>query len=161
MAHFTPFRAFLFSFSIILVAGPASAQDPAMRGFADIHNHEFANMAFGGYVVAGKPFGPINVALSEAECRAGHSNLHAFDILGGFLAGYSGPIWYNNDGYPKFSGWPAFFEVSHQKVHEAFLRRAVDGGLRLMVMMAVESPILCEAVKNGGERPTDGTAATR
>ncbi len=133
----------------------SSAQNEALRGFADIHNHEFANMAFGGFVVAGVPFGPLPDSLSEARCRAGHSNLHAMDILGGFLAGYDGPIVYGNDGYPNFNGWPAFFEVSHQKVHEVFLKRAVDGGLRLMVMMAVESPLLCDAVKNGAGR-TDG-----
>jgi microsomal dipeptidase-like Zn-dependent dipeptidase len=131
------------------------AQSGSMRGFADLHNHQFANMYAGGYVLAGKPYGAIQDALSEAQCRADHSNLHAFDILGGFLAGYGGAIWYNNDGFPKFSGWPRIWEVSHQKVHQDFLLRAVQGGLRLIVMMAVESPILCQAVKNGGGH-TDG-----
>lgn len=142
----------VFALSLVFVDG-LSAQ--TMRGFADIHNHQFANMAFGGYVVAGSPYGPIEMALSEASCRAGHSFRHNFDILGGYLAGYGGPIDYGNDGYRAFGGWPRFFEVSHQKVHQDFLRRAVDGGLRLMVMMAVESPILCKGVKNGGGK-TDG-----
>jgi microsomal dipeptidase-like Zn-dependent dipeptidase/uncharacterized protein (AIM24 family) len=145
----------LLSLLLFILPCCTVAQNNDLRGFADMHSHEFANEAFGGYVVTGLPYGPMSDALSEARDRAGHSNLHAFDILGGYLAGYGGAITYPNDGFPNFTGWPSFFEVSHQKVHEEFLKRAVDGGLHLMVMMAVESPLLCDAIVNGGGR-TDG-----
>ena len=134
-------------------------QDPAMRGFADIHVHQFANLAFGGYVVSGDAYGRIEDALSEAKCLAGHSYHHNGDTLGGTLAGYGGAQNYNNDGYKKFTGWPAFFEVSHQKVHQDMLRHAVDGGLRLMVMLAEESPLLCQSVVNGGGRSNSSKCA--
>jgi microsomal dipeptidase-like Zn-dependent dipeptidase len=144
---------------VALTAAELSAQNGTMRGFADIHNHQFANHAFGGFTVAGSPYGEISDSLSPASClrtaQGGHSFGHIWDILGGYFAGYPGAINYPNDGYPTFNGWPAFFEAEHQKVHEDFLRRAVDGGLRLMVMLAVESHKACQAVVNGGGR-TDG-----
>jgi hypothetical protein len=134
-----------------------------MRGFADIHNHQFANHFMGGYVVAGKPYGSVQASLSPSECRldrnGGHSLNHGTDILGGFFAGLSGPAYYGHDGWPQFGGWPAHFEAAHQKVHQDFLRRAVDGGLRLIVMLAVESHKGCQAVANGGGR-TDGRSCT-
>src|SRR4051812_48410989 len=51
-------------------------------------------------------------------------------------------------GWPQFDGWPRWDSMSHQTVHEDWLKRAVDGGLRLMVMLAVNS----EHVANNVER---------
>jgi microsomal dipeptidase-like Zn-dependent dipeptidase len=125
------------------------AQDGSMRGFADIHNHQFANLAFGGKLVTGSPYGALS-DLSAAADLKNHSSGHLSDVMGGYLAGYPGPITYGNDGFPNFGGWPAFFEVSHQKVYQDWLFWAVQGGMRLMVMMAVESPPLCPLIGNNG-----------
>jgi hypothetical protein len=46
-------------------------------------------------------------------------------------------------GYPQFDGWPRWDSVTHQSVYEDWLRRAVDGGLRLMVMLAVNNEYFC------------------
>lgn len=141
--------AALSCFLFVLMAASASAQ-PIIRGFAELHSHEFANFAFGGWAVTGSPYGPASVELSERK-DTHHSWRHLTDVMGGFLAGYSGPINYGNDGAPSYGGWPAFFEVSHQKVHQDFLYRAVRGGLRLMVMYAVDSALLCKSV----DHPSD------
>jgi microsomal dipeptidase-like Zn-dependent dipeptidase len=138
------------------------AQALPVWGFADLHNHQFANLAFGGRMVFGNAYGPLD-QLSAAADRQMHGNLHFWsdpdtfktDVMGGYLVGAGGPLNYANDGFPSFSGWPAFFEVSHQKVHEEWLYRAVQGGMRLMVMMAVEGPPLCEKVDTDGRNCAD------
>jgi microsomal dipeptidase-like Zn-dependent dipeptidase len=123
-----------------------TAQGP-IRGFVDLHSHQFANLAFGGQMVTGAPYGPIEQSLTTDSDRH-HSANHSFDILGGILAGHPWAAFYGNAGYPAFD-WPRFFEVSHQKVHQDWLYRAVQGGLRLMVMYAVESEVLCNSIGHG------------
>src|SRR5262245_44498334 len=98
---------------LAVFAWPASGQT-AIRGFAELHSHQFANLACGGWAVPGSPDGPAAEELSE-EKDSHHSWRHHFDVMGGLLAGYAGPIDYGNDGAPTYGGWPSFFEVSHQK----------------------------------------------
>jgi microsomal dipeptidase-like Zn-dependent dipeptidase len=135
-----------FLFIALALTQSAFGQDPSMRGFADIHVHQFANLAFGGKFVAGHAYEPIDQALSlyADTVESEHSQNHGLDLMGAYVAGYPA-LYYGNDGYPTFNGWPAFFEVSHQHVYQDWLFRAVQGGLRLMVMMAVDSPLLCNS----------------
>lgn len=90
----------------VLIAVQALAQTGTMRGFADIHNHQFMNHALGGYTIAGKAYGPIQDALSESQCRidlnGGHSKDHVLDVIGGYMAGHIGPAVHGNSGYPTF-----------------------------------------------------------
>jgi microsomal dipeptidase-like Zn-dependent dipeptidase len=53
-------------------------------------------------------------------------------------------IYHNEKGYNSFEGWPKWNDFSHQKAHIDFLRRAYEGGMRLMVMLAVENSVLAE-----------------
>ena len=41
-----------------------------------------------------------------------------------------------------FRGWPAFDDLTHMKVHQDWLKRACDGGQRLMVALIVHSELL-------------------
>jgi microsomal dipeptidase-like Zn-dependent dipeptidase len=117
-------------------------------GFADIHNHQFADLAFGGRAIVGRPFGPIDAVLNKEICIINHGENHGLgDFMGGLLATRNViPLIYSNEGYDElspFEKWPAFWEVTHQKIYQSWLQRAVRGGLRLMVVFAVESPVLC------------------
>ena len=49
----------------------------------------------------------------------------------------------------SFENWPSFRDTDHQKAHKDWVKRAVDGGMRLMVMLAIESPSLCRT--GGGD----------
>src|SRR5438552_18958746 len=51
-------------------------------------------------------------------------------------------------GYPAFDGWPRWDSVTHQAVYEDWLHRAVEGGLRLMVMLAINNEYLCGMAKS-------------
>lgn len=48
-------------------------------------------------------------------------------------------------GHNQFDGWPRWNSVSHQMMYHEWLKRAYDGGMRLMVMQAVNSKALCKA----------------
>ena len=50
-------------------------------------------------------------------------------------------------GHPEFNGWPRWDSFTHQSVYEDWLGRAWQGGLRLMVMHAVNSEFLCNLVR--------------
>lgn len=134
----------------------APMAQPRLLGFADIHNHQMANLAFGGQSIVGSAYGPIEDALNPSLDRQYHKPFHVGDILGNALATRRATqFYYSNEGYPDFSGWPNFWEVSHQKVYQDWLYHAVVGGLRLMVMFAEDSPALCKLSNNDGRNCDD------
>jgi microsomal dipeptidase-like Zn-dependent dipeptidase len=117
---------------------------PSM-GFADLHNHQFAYLGFGGRAFVGSAFGEISDALES--CTLVHGPLGALDLLGNIVSFvYETGLGHWTDGYPHFTGWPHWKSLTHQAVYEDWLKRALDGGLRLMVMLAVNNEEACQAV---------------
>jgi microsomal dipeptidase-like Zn-dependent dipeptidase len=116
-------------------------------GFADLHVHQFANLAFGGNVIWGTPFGLVPSSL--APCSRIHGRHGRADWIGNLSRTiYTGGSWrsllgHDIRGAPDFSGWPAWNDFTHQLAHEQLLKRAVDGGLRLMVVVAFHNELLC------------------
>lgn len=126
-----------------------------VRGFADLHNHQFAYLGFGGVAFHGRAYGPLDQALPWCDFDRTveglvpiHGGGGVGDIIGGivkqqFYGGVFTPFTgHKVGGYPEFDGWPRWDSITHQIVHEDMLKRAVDGGLRLMVMLAVNSEYL-------------------
>jgi microsomal dipeptidase-like Zn-dependent dipeptidase len=114
-----------------------------VRGFADIHNHQHANLGFGGNAFWGGAFGPIDQAVPE--CSPVHGWDGTRDAIGNLMkmAVYGqSPLGHHTGGNPYFAGWPRWDSVTHQSVYEDWLHRAVEGGLRLMVMLAVNNEYL-------------------
>ncbi len=122
-------------------------------GFADTHTHQFANLGFGGLLMWGRPFGPIDQALPW--CTPAHGLAGTGDKIGNFmqqglLAGVSAVLTggliaggHNVGGYLQYDGWPRWDSYTHQQMHEGWLRRAHWGGLRLVVVHAVNSELFC------------------
>lgn len=142
-------------------ARPAPVWSSLMtKGFADLHNHQFAYLGFGGKAFHGHAFGDIAEVLPWCDFprRGGIPNLNdpihgaggVLDGVGSAMAhlyGHGGlGIGHKVGGFPEFNGWPRWDSVTHQAVYEDWLRRAVDGGLRLMVMLAVNSEYMCSLV---------------
>jgi hypothetical protein len=85
-----------------------------------------------------------------------HGLNHALDEIGSNMGDNpSGFPFGWNTGWPDFRGWPNIREIDHQKVYQDWLHRAVQGGLRLMVMMAVDNPVVCASVATDGRDCTD------
>jgi microsomal dipeptidase-like Zn-dependent dipeptidase len=133
------------------------------QGFADVHNHQFASLGFGGRAFWGQPYGDLSAALQW--CTKAHGPGGTADIIGNLLrtVGYGGNIagalGHRVGGYPQFDGWPRWDSLTHQSVHEEWLRRAVDGGLRLMVMLAVNNEGIAHMAKSLRGFPLDDMGA--
>ncbi len=145
----------------------------SMRGFADTHVHMFSHLAFGGASVVGKPFDPggINVALRPdfatdddvvsfkgtlmprgacpeylSDCGKWvlHGDHHMIDDPFG---GANGDSPASNFGAPAFVSWPHWSSATHQQVYHKWLERSWRGGMRLMVMLAVNNELFCKSSK--------------
>ncbi|MFC7532441.1 membrane dipeptidase [Actinoplanes sp. GCM10030250] len=116
-----------------------------VSGFADTHNHQFARFAFGGRVLWG------SAAAADAElgsCRPEHGPHGLFDLPGNLsrillrTGSITSLLGHRTDGAPDFPAWPRWHDLTHQAVPRSALKRAVDGGLRLLVMPAVNNELL-------------------
>lgn len=137
------------------------AKGLTLVGFADTHNHQFASLGFGGGgAIWGGDHGDISEALSW--CTPAHGPGGLSDTVSNVLTifGYPEPgihnltrgIGHRVGGYPQFDGWPRWDNISHQSVFEDWLQRAWEGGLRLMVMLAVNSEFMCGRVSKAPGR---------
>jgi hypothetical protein len=98
------FIAAVYSVTAINSAGESARRDaPATRavatpdapvwGFADTHTHPFVDRAFGGNLFWGRPFGPMNSALSDCGSTHPTQVLSAGTVLAGIaLGGLLGPV---------------------------------------------------------------------
>ena len=59
-------------------------------------------------------------------------------------------------GFPEFDGWPRFTTLIHQKMYIDWVRRAWEGGLRLMVALVVNNELLADVT---GAGPADDRSA--
>jgi hypothetical protein len=99
-----------------------------VQGFADIHNHQFAYLGFGGLAFHGEAYGEIHKALSWCDYVqdsfppiAIHGPAGTLDFIGNMIKGiYSGNFapGHHVGGDPAFDGWPRWDSVTHQSVYE-------------------------------------------
>jgi microsomal dipeptidase-like Zn-dependent dipeptidase len=131
-------------------------------GFADLHNHQFAHLAFGGRVVWGGAYGDASQQLGR--CRPFHGPHGVVDVVGNVLRVVNGGsilsiLGHRTGGHPEFDGWPRWDSATHQSVFADWLYRAVQGGLRLMVMLAVNNEYVCRRVCRTRGRSCDDMKA--
>ena len=127
---------------------------PAKRqlwGWADIHCHPMAQAGFGD-LLAGHMHGPVE---DVGSCLELHGHHHENPLRPVALALETGRLndgslattgWTTGTPAPDdelgFRGWPAFNELTHLKTHQDWIRRAYDGGQRLMVALIVHNQML-------------------
>ena len=111
-----------------------------IKGFVDTHNHQFANLGFGGREVFGAPGGKVDNN-TLPWCIPVHGPGGVSDVIGTIVKWmYGRPgIGHKVGGYDQFDGWPRHDSVTHQAVHREWLERAWQGGMRVMVMLAVNN----------------------
>lgn len=165
-----------------VIAAPATIR---LRGWVDMHTHPMVHLAFGGKLVHGAPdIGSLipadancnqRVRATSMEHALGHDNsTHggwgAFDNTCGDdirkqvidnLQSTSDAIVTpdSSRGASDFATWPAWNDVTHQKMYVDWLRRAYDSGLRVMVALATNNQTLAAAVSGPGDGPTDDKAS--
>jgi microsomal dipeptidase-like Zn-dependent dipeptidase len=124
--------------------GSLASSEP-FEGFADIHVHQMANLGFGGSILWGGAFGDPQKRLGPipSKYKRGHDATETAvtghtvkTIVNTFLADWFG---HGEDGSPTFASWPNHDIWTHQQVYQDWLFREYQGGLRLMVLLAVNS----------------------
>ncbi|MBK8254327.1 MAG: membrane dipeptidase [Polyangiaceae bacterium] len=154
------------------VAPPAA--NPPQLGFADLHVHLFNQLGFGGKILHGCVYPPTestaqnpapHCPLQQGSCKQdeGAENCHlrlampsCAESHGTLFGGSSSTLDANPkhtvDGYPTFDGFPTFHDVAHQKMYIDWLKRAYDGGLRLIQLDVGNSEALGSAFLANTER---------
>jgi len=128
-------------------------------GFADLHTHQAGDLGFGGGLIWGEPSGDPNVALRV--CEPAHGPFGNLDLVGNAMniKNFGGGLDHKTGGSPNFDGWPLWYGVTHQQMYVDWLKRAVDGGLRLMVVDAVNNKLFCSLAKRAKDRTCDDMEA--
>jgi microsomal dipeptidase-like Zn-dependent dipeptidase len=114
-------------------------------GFADLHAHLMAHLAFGGRAFWGLPFdpkhpGPEGIEYALPSCEPIHGGLVNINPELGHPAG---------GGWPEFIIWPRFTTLVHQQAYIDWLYRAYQGGLRLVSCLAVNNELLASKTNPG------------
>ena len=156
-----------------------------LSGWVDLHTHPMINLAFGGKLVHGGPdvgsLLPQDVNCKGAtrassmeqalgDDRPSHGGWNAFSfpcgdelrktVIQGFQQGNHALVTNNpGRGAPEFLDWPKWNDITHQKMWFEWIRRARDGGLRVMVALATNNKTLGDAVAGPGDGPTDDKAS--
>ncbi|GBF37685.1 membrane dipeptidase [Leptospira johnsonii] len=125
-----------------------------LSGYVDLHTHPMAHLGFGGVIFHGSPFGAPATALADCPSvsdeghSAGHSRVEAIvqdDVIGALL----GTVRHDNRGYSSFPYWPANNSYTHQTMYYEWIKRAYEGGMRAMVVLAVNGDYMFGATDNG------------
>lgn len=111
-------------------------------GVADLHAHFFNFLGFGGRVLHGTSFAPAGMPQALASCRRNHGD----DGRGHSTAVLPEPS-HDTRGYPGFEGWPRYDSLIHQQAYVEWVRRAWQGGVRLVQMDVQNTPVLGKAYR--------------
>jgi hypothetical protein len=154
---------------------------PHLVGWVDLHAHPMSYLGFGRKAIAGGvdvgSLLPVDsqchrdvVATSWEQAlgndNAVHGGYGAFDNTCGdvFRNQVIGSLEDANHalhppegghGAPEFGNWPAWNDITHQKMYVDWIERAWQGGERVMVALAVNNKTLGDGIAGPGDGPTD------
>lgn len=141
----------------VVVDGSIYRWDSPVWGLADMHAHPMSYLGFGKALVRGEPDGDISTALANCKCfhdLPSFPDLGCGDILRGLVTHImedgtpnSHGNGYSYESYAAFNAWPVFWTTTHQQMWYEWVRRAHDGGLRVLVALCVNNPTLAVGAK--------------
>ena len=146
--------------------------DFPLWGTIDTHTHPAAHIGFGNRLFHGEPVGTISKALADCEIDHGadifrtltsssgeriSGNIIRNAVAGVFDPGHRlgvmdpGNTWGSNE--QTLAYWPLYNTKLHQQMWKDWLKRAYDGGLRMIVALTVHSQVFARISE--GTRPDD------
>jgi len=153
-------------------AVPPQQSGEPVRGFADVHAHQFSNLGFGGGVFWGDthhkdgidaalpwcdwtwkfPIIPALIGIPDFHPTLGFK-VHGTEVhqtAECLIHGFGLSMSCNSlegvhavSGTGPFEGWPNWSTATHQQMYYKWLERAYKGGLRLLVPLAVNNEAAC------------------
>jgi microsomal dipeptidase-like Zn-dependent dipeptidase len=146
---------------LIPVLIPVTVAPPPLYGFVDMHTHPVAQLGFGEQLFFGGNDGNPSVALSSCNCvhnfvappfsgNCGQQNMYRNKMVDQVDMDYIRQVHNKTAGYPDFVDWPKYNSLLHQQMWWEWIKRARDGGLRVMVALAVNSHTMADAAETGG-----------
>ena len=145
--------------------------DSPVWGFADMHAHPMSYLGFGQKLIHGQPDGgsgsPTDASLGLSDCNCDHGGYDLFsNTCGDYFRqlimaftddGGLDPHRYgwNSNPLMQFSKWPVFTSLSHQQMWYDWIRRAYNGGERVMVALCVNNELLATVSKGDPSAPHD------
>ncbi len=144
---------------------PLPRTSPGVWGFADLHTHPAVHMALGaeddgtGGIFYGKPGMRLEdntMASDLAPCErekhgrfdgdfVRHETRQTIMQKVNQITGQT----HGSSGWPEFKTWPSAMTTNHQQMHIQWIRRAYDGGLRILVASAMENLSFRALWRNG------------
>jgi len=125
---------------------PASAP---LMGYVDMHTHPRSDLAFGKELFYGAPYDDIADALGS--CKHEHGSNMIRTIVAAQTERMNNPeVSDNKIGYPNFTTWPSWGATLHQQMWVDWIERAHNGGLNIMVALAVNNHCLASVAKTHG-----------
>ncbi len=152
---------------------PPQTPGEPVRGFADVHAHQFSNLGFGGAVFWGEthhkdgidkalpwcdwtwkfPVMPALLGIPDFHPTLGfkvHGTKELHQPAECLIPGAGLSMSCNSlegvhavSGTGPFEGWPKWSTATHQQMYYKWLERAYKGGLRLLVPLAVNNEAAC------------------
>jgi microsomal dipeptidase-like Zn-dependent dipeptidase len=176
------FVAMMLAATRNLYSQPAPA---GLTGYVELHAHPLANVGFGGKLVYGGPdIGSLLPADPDCMSKVRATSMqqalgHDRSTHGGWdpfknpcgdsireqvihiVQGANNAADENSDahGFPDFTDWPVWNDLTHQKMWIDWIKRAYDDDLRVMVALSVNNKTLADAVCGPCDGPTDDKAS--
>ena len=118
---------------------PTFEQGENIWGIADAHAHLFSQKGFGERIFHGDNFSLAGPAAALAHCDIHHT---VGDLIGREALGDDSHL--ASGHHSNFMLWSERGEKYHQLAYWQWLKRAYQGGLRLVVNLAVTNQVICE-----------------
>jgi len=158
----------------LLLANLASAQNddnpdkpviklpPKIHGYVDMHTHPVSQWGFGEQLFFGENDGDPAKALGSCGCyhnfvappfdgSCGGQNMYRNSMVDKVdQENHISPVHQKVAGFPNFDQWPKHNSLLHQQMYVDWIKRAKEGGLRVMVALAMSSNCLGDASETSG-----------
>lgn len=118
-----------------------------LKGFVDAHTHMMSDVGFGGSIVCGATFDPVNGAAGALKDCPSHGPDGSWALIENVTkinVPFNPFAKHDVTGWPTFKDWPAYNSLTHQQMYYKWVERAWRGGQRIMVMDTVNNNVFCE-----------------
>ncbi|HEV7780468.1 MAG TPA: membrane dipeptidase [Chitinophagaceae bacterium] len=132
-----------------------------INGYVDMHAHPVSQWGFGEQLFFGENDGDPKTALGSCNCYhnfvappfdgfCGAQNMYRNSMVDKVDKDNHIAVHKKVAGFPNFEEWPKHNSLLHQQMYVDWIKRAKEGGLRVMVSLAMSNNCLGDAAETSG-----------